>query len=216
MFSFASFPGRACFIVYSYKYLESNLIKHCHVISIHSLGQPLIVRSHSKVRRSRGNHKEIPTRASRVSNCNYFPWFNRQHTRRLATDSKTACIQSLGVCHNPTCIQSLGVCRKAACILLHGVWCKNTRNSIPINTLIGVSPDGLSPLEKVCYPRASPRVTLFFSGRQSVGSDSNKGDNCIISLVQLLNKPMVHDRLWKLETVYLLYYWFELVTNLIF
>ena len=32
-------------IIYSYKYLESDLIKHCHVIFIHSLGQPLIVRS---------------------------------------------------------------------------------------------------------------------------------------------------------------------------
>ena len=48
-------------IIYSYKYLESDLIKHCHVIFIHSLGQPLIVRSHSKVHRSRGNPKEIPT-----------------------------------------------------------------------------------------------------------------------------------------------------------
>ena len=35
-------------IIYSYKYLESDLIKHCHVIFIHSLDQPLIVRSHSK------------------------------------------------------------------------------------------------------------------------------------------------------------------------
>ena len=32
-------------IIYSYKYLESDLIKHCHVIFIHSLGQPLIERS---------------------------------------------------------------------------------------------------------------------------------------------------------------------------
>ena len=50
-----------CNIIYSYKYLESDLIKHCHVIFIHSFGQPLIVRSHSKVRRSRGNPKEIIT-----------------------------------------------------------------------------------------------------------------------------------------------------------
>ena len=48
-------------IIYSYKYLESDLIEHCHVIFIHSLGQPLIVRSHSKVHHSRGNPKEIPT-----------------------------------------------------------------------------------------------------------------------------------------------------------
>jgi hypothetical protein len=70
------------YIIYSYKYLESDLIKHCHVIFIHSLGQPLIVRSHSKVHRSRGNPKEIPTWASRVSNYSYFPWFNRQQTWR--------------------------------------------------------------------------------------------------------------------------------------
>jgi hypothetical protein len=59
-------------IIYSYKYLESDLIKY--VKFIHSLGQPLIVRSHSKVHRSRGNPKEIPTWASRVSNYSYFPW----------------------------------------------------------------------------------------------------------------------------------------------
>ena len=70
-------------IIYSYKYLESDLIEQCHVISIHSLDQPLIVRSHSKVHRSRGNPKEIPTWASRVSNYSYFPWFNRQQTWRV-------------------------------------------------------------------------------------------------------------------------------------
>ena len=48
------------YIIYSYKYLESDLIKHCHVIFIHLLHQPLKVRSHSKVHRSRGNPKEIP------------------------------------------------------------------------------------------------------------------------------------------------------------
>jgi hypothetical protein len=37
--------------------------------------------------------------------------------------------------------------------------------------------DGLSPLEKLGHPR----VTLLFSGRQTVGSHSNKGDNCIMS-----------------------------------
>jgi hypothetical protein len=46
-------------ILYTHKYLESDLIKY--VKFIHSLGQPLIVRSHSKVHRSRGNPKEIPT-----------------------------------------------------------------------------------------------------------------------------------------------------------
>ena len=48
------------YIIYSYKYLESDLIKHCHMIFIHSLGQPLIVRSHSKVHHSRGSPREIP------------------------------------------------------------------------------------------------------------------------------------------------------------
>ena len=80
-----------CNIIYSYNYVESDLIKHCHVIFNYSLGQPLIVRSHSKVHRSRGNPKEIPTWASRVSNCSYFPWLNKQQTWR------PACIQSLGV-----------------------------------------------------------------------------------------------------------------------
>jgi hypothetical protein len=74
-------------IIYSYSYLESDLIKHCHVIFTHSLGQPLIVRSHSKVHRSRGNPREIPTWASRVSNYSYFPWFNRQQTWRPAIGS---------------------------------------------------------------------------------------------------------------------------------
>ena len=74
-------------IIYSYKYLASDLIEHCHVIFIHSLDQPLIVRSHSKVHRSRGNPKEIPTWDSRVSNYSYFPWFNRQHTWRPAIGS---------------------------------------------------------------------------------------------------------------------------------
>jgi hypothetical protein len=71
--------------------------------------------------------------------------------------------------------------RKAAGILLLGVWCKNIRYNIPIITLVGVWPNGLSPLEKLGHPPASPRVTLFFSGRPTVGSHSNKGDNCIRS-----------------------------------
>ena len=44
-------------IIYSYKYLESDLITHCHVIFIHSLGQPLIVRSTA--------HEEIPRKFPR-------------------------------------------------------------------------------------------------------------------------------------------------------
>jgi hypothetical protein len=80
-------PTALCNIVYSYKYLESDLIEHCHVIFIHSLGQPLYVRSHSKVQRSRGNPKEILTWASRVSNYSNFPWFNRKQTWRPAIGS---------------------------------------------------------------------------------------------------------------------------------
>ena len=57
------------------------------MIFFHSLGQPLIVRSHSMVHRSRGNPKEITTWASRVSNYSYFPWFNRQQKWRPATGS---------------------------------------------------------------------------------------------------------------------------------
>jgi hypothetical protein len=66
---------------------------------------------------------------------------------------------------------------KAAGILLLGVWCKNIRYNISIITLVGVWPDGVSPLEKLGHPR----VTLLFSGRHTVGSHSNKGDNCILS-----------------------------------
>jgi hypothetical protein len=44
----------------------------------------------------------------------------------------------------------------------------------------------LSPLEKLGHPGASPRVTLLFSGRQTVGSHSKKGDNCIGSRQFLL------------------------------
>jgi hypothetical protein len=66
---------------------------------------------------------------------------------------------------------------KAAGILLLGVWCKNIRYNIPIITLVGVWPDGFYPFEKLGHPR----VTLLFSGRQTVGSHSNKGDICIIS-----------------------------------
>jgi hypothetical protein len=57
--------------------------------------------------------------------------------------------------------------RKAAGILLLGVWCKHIRYGIPITTFVGVWPDGLSPLEKLGHPRASPRVTLLSSGRQT-------------------------------------------------
>jgi hypothetical protein len=45
--------------------------------------------------------------------------------------------------------------RKAAGILLLGVWCKNIRYNIPIITLVGVWPGGLSPLEKLGHPRVT-------------------------------------------------------------
>ena len=122
-------------IIYSYKYLESDLIKHCHVIFIHSLGQLLMVRSHSKVHRSRRIPKEIPTWASRVSNYSYFPWFNRLQVCRCR--------------RRRNFIYYIEYFRKAAGILLLGVWCNNIRYNIPIITLVGVWPDGLSPLEKL-------------------------------------------------------------------
>ena len=135
------------------------------MIFIHSLGKPLIGRSHSKVHRSRGNPKEIPTWASRISNYSYLPWFNRQQVCRCR--------------RRRNFIYYIEYFRKAAGILLLGVWCKNIRYNIPIITLVGVWPDGLSPLEKLGHPSASHRVTLLFSGRQTVGSHSNKEDNCI-------------------------------------
>jgi hypothetical protein len=103
-------------IIYSYKYLESDLIKHCHVIFIHSFGQPLILRSHSKVHRSRGNPKEIPTWASRVSNYSYFPWFNRH---------KHGVQRQVRRCRRRrNFIYYIEYFRKAAGILLLGVRCK--------------------------------------------------------------------------------------------
>jgi hypothetical protein len=71
-------------IIYSYKYLESNLIKHCHMIFIHSLGQPLIVRSHSKVHRSQGNSHVFPIIVTSLDS------IDNKH-------GMMACIQSLGV-----------------------------------------------------------------------------------------------------------------------
>jgi hypothetical protein len=160
--------------------------------------------------------------------------------------------------------------RKAAGILLFGVWCKNIRYNIPIITLVGVCPDGLShpealwcfkgkksntfhfstefvifhkreshniknefdsvnnvcvlPLhlslldiyyqiiilvgvcpdglshpEKLGHPRASPRLTFLFSGRQTIRSHSNKGDNCIRSdSTKPTNHTVAKSRLAKL------------------
>ena len=47
-------------------------------------------------------------------------------------------------------------------------------------------PDGVSPLEKW----GQPRVTLPFSGRQTVGSHSIKGDNCIRYGIRLNQRLM--------------------------
>ena len=48
-----------------------------------------------------------------------------------------------------------------------------------LSPLLDCDPTVCSP-RKVSHPRASPQVTLLFFGRQTVGSHSNKGDNCII------------------------------------
>ena len=131
------------------------------------VGQPIIVRSHSKVHRSRGNPKEIPTWASRVS------------TSLDSTDNKHGVQRQVRrrCKRRRNFIYYIEYFRKAAGILLLDIWCKNIRYNIPIITLVGVWLDGLSPLEKVGHPRAA----LLFSGRQTVGWHSNKGDNCMIS-----------------------------------
>jgi hypothetical protein len=64
----------------------------------------------------------------------------------------------------------------------------------------------LSPLEKRGNPLASPRVTLLFEGRQTVGTHSNKGDNCILSThlysmmsvkIMLVRKMVLYNVFWK-------------------
>ena len=144
-------------------------MKHCHMIFIHSLDQPLIVRS--------TGCEEIPKK---------FPcephMFPIIVTSLDSTDNKHGVQRQLCRCRRRrNFIYYIEYFRKAAGILLLGVWCKNIRYNIPIINLVGVWPDSLSPLENLGHPRASPRVTLLFSGRQTVGSHSNKGDNCIIS-----------------------------------
>jgi len=39
-----TFKHNFSYIIYSYKYIESDLIKHFHVIFIHSLGQPQLIK----------------------------------------------------------------------------------------------------------------------------------------------------------------------------
>ena len=156
-------------IIYSYKYLESDLMKHCHMIFIRLLDQPLIVRSTAC--------EEIPRK---------FPcephMFPIIVTSLDSTDNKHGVQRQFCRCRRRrNFIYYIEYFRKAAGILLLGVWCKNIRYNIPIITLVGVWPDDLSPLEKLDHPQASPRLTLLFSGRQTVGSHSNKGDNCILS-----------------------------------
>jgi hypothetical protein len=95
--------------------------------------------------------------------CGWKRWPTAGHDRGRMIGSFCGCdspkadqltsLQSLGVCHKTTCIQSLGVCREAAGILLLGVCCKNIWYNIPLITLVGVWPDGLSPLEKLGHPR---------------------------------------------------------------
>ena len=54
-----------------------------------------------------------------------------------------------------------------------------------LSPLLECDPDGLSPLEKLGHTRAISRVTLLFSARQTIGSQSNKGDNCIMFVSDL-------------------------------
>ena len=136
------------------------------MIFIHSLGQPLIVRSHSKI------PKKFPREP------HVFPIIV---TSLDLTDNKHGVQRQVRRCRRRrNFIYYIEYFRKAAGILLLGVWWKNIRYNIPIITLVGVWPDGLSPLEKLGHPR--PRVTLLFSGIQIAGSHFNKGDNCIITL----------------------------------
>jgi hypothetical protein len=169
------------------------------VIFIHSLGQPLIVRSHSKVHRCTAR-EEIPSKFPREPHV--FPIIV---TSLDSTDNKHGFQRQVRRCRRRrNFIYYIEYFRKAAGVLLLGAWCKNIQYDIPIITLVGVWPDGLSPLEKLGHPldltftnyhpcwsvtrqfvsprkvRSYPRVTLLFEGRQTVGSHSNKGDNCIL------------------------------------
>jgi hypothetical protein len=107
-----------------------------------SLGQPLIVRSTAR--------EEIPTR---------FPIIV---TSIDSTDNKHGVQRQVHRGRQRrNLIYYIEYFRKAAGILLLGVWCKNIWYNIPIIThtiiiLVGVWPDGLSPLEKL--------VTLTFRG----------------------------------------------------
>ena len=55
-----------------------------------------------------------------------------------------------------------------------------------LSPLLECDPTFVSPRSHI---RGSPRVTLLFSGRQTVGSHSNKGVNCIIT-----NKNVTYEK----------------------
>ena len=135
-------------IIYSYKYLESDSIKHCHVIFIHSLGQPLIIRSHSKVHHLQGNPKEIPTWASRVSNYSYFPWFNRQQTWRVFNHFES--VTKLHVFNHLASVAKPQVFY----YLVSGA---KLRYNIPIITLVGVWPDEWINITWQCFIKSDSR-----------------------------------------------------------
>ena len=104
-------------IIYSYKYLESDLIERStapeeiprkfprepHVF-------PIIVTSLDSIDNKHGVHRQVRRCRRRGIFIYFIEYF-----------------------------------RKASGILLLGVWCKNIRYNIPIITLVGVWPDGLSP-----------------------------------------------------------------------
>ena len=81
-----------------------------------------------------------------------------------STDNKRGVQQQVRRCRQRrNFVYYIGYFRKATGILLQGVWCKNILYNIPIITLVGVWPNGLSSIEKLGHPWASPRVTLLFS-----------------------------------------------------
>ena len=114
------------------------------MIFIHSLGQPLIVRSHSKVHRCTAR-EEIPSKFPREPHV--FPIIV---TSLDSTDNKHGFQRQVRRCRRRrNFIYYIEYFRKAAGVLLLGAWCKNIQYDIPIITLVGVWPDSLSPLEKL-------------------------------------------------------------------
>ena len=96
-------------IIYSYKYIESDLIKHCHVIFIHLSGRPLIVRSTAR--------EEIPRKFPREPHM--FPIIV---TSIDSTDNKHGVQRQVRCCRRRrNFIYYIEYFRKAAGILLLGV-----------------------------------------------------------------------------------------------